>query len=338
MDVAKRTALAPQRWTPGRDAGLTGSFVPTATFADLVLLPVSGVGPEDIAIDAQGRIITGVEDGRLMRLTTDGRHLELLGNTRGRPLGIEVTAAGGLVVCDAYRGLLHVEPDDGRMEVLVDSVAGIPLRLTNNAAVSTNGDIYFTESSTKFQLSEFKGDLLEHSSTGRLLRWSPGGDVEVLLTGLDFANGVALAADESYLLVAETGGYRVRRVELTGERAGSSSVIIENLPGLPDNMSTGSDGLFWMAMPSTRNRLLDRLLSRPGRLRSMVWALPEALQPEAARVTWVCAIDGNGRVVHNIFSPGDDFHYVTGVTEHDGWLYLGSLAESAVAKAPVPST
>ena len=136
-------------------------------------------------------------------------------------------------------------------------------------------------------------------------------------------------------LVAETGGYRVTRLDLTGSEAGRRSVIIDNLPGLPDNMSTGSGGIFWIALPSERNALLDMLLPRPGMLRSAVWAMPDRLQPDANRITWVIGIDGEGDVVHNLQGSGEDFHYVTGVREHDGRLYLGSLVEPAIATAPL---
>ena len=43
---------------------------------------------------------------------------------------------------------------------------------------------------------------MEHSGTGRLLQFDPSGRVEVLLSGLQFANGVALAEDESFVAVA----------------------------------------------------------------------------------------------------------------------------------------
>ena len=151
-----------------------------------------------------------------------------------------------------------------------------------------------------------------------------------MLDGLDFANGVALAEDDSFVLVAETGGYRVQRVDLTGEHAGAARVILDNMPGMPDNMSRGSDGVFWIAMPSTRNRLLDSLLPRAGALRSMVWSLPDSLQPDADRVLWVVGIDGEGQVLRNVYVENADYHYVTGVREHEGKVYLGSLAESAI--------
>jgi hypothetical protein len=205
------------------------------------------------------------------------------------------------------------------------------MRFTNNCAVAKDGTIYFSDSSQHFGLEDFKGDLLSHTSSGRLIRRAPDGTITVLLDDLDFANGVALAQDESFVLVAETGGYRVTRLDLAGPEAGRRSVIIDNLPGIPDNMSTGSDGVFWIAMPTARNRLLDLLLSRPGFLRSAVWSMPERLQPDVTRITWVVGIDGEGDVVHNLQASGKDFHYVTGVREHDGRLYLGSLVEPGVA-------
>jgi hypothetical protein len=35
--------------------------------------------------------------------------------------------------------------------------------------------------------------------------------------------------------------------------------------------------------------------------------------------------------VHNLQASGKDFHYVTGVREYDGRLYLGSLVEPGIA-------
>lgn len=315
---------------------MSGPFAKAVSPIDVRTIPVTGVGPEDVVVDAQGRLITGTADGRVLAVGIDGRRIEVIAETGGRPLGIELHPEGWLVVCDADRGLLRVDPDTGAVSTLVDSVAGQRMRFTNNAAVARDGSIYFTDSSTRFGIEEFKGDLLAHTSSGRLLRWTPSDGVDVLLEGLDFANGVALSADDSFVLVAETGGYRVRRLDLTGPDAGRARIVLENLPGLPDNMSRGTDGLFWMAMPSTRNRLLDALLPRPGVLRSLVWALPDSLQPDADRILWAVGLDGEGQVMRNVFIPDGAYHYVTGVREHDGRLYLGSLAESALAVVTLP--
>jgi sugar lactone lactonase YvrE len=330
-----RTPLHARRWRPPADRGRTGAFAPTAALP-LTRLAVPGPKPEDVAIDATGRVVAGLADGRVVRVDPASGEVAVLADTGGRPLGIEVDGDGTLVVCDTERGLLRVDPGTGQVHELVTRIAGRPLRFTNNAAVARDGTIYFSDSSERFGLAEFKGDLLAHSDTGRLLRRSPDGSVDVLLDGLAFANGVALAPDESFVLVAETGGYRVTRLDLTGPAQGRARPVAENLPGLPDNLSTGSDGRFWMAMPSTRNRLLDRLLPGPGWLRSAVWALPERLQPEADRVAWAVAIDGEGTVLTSVDGPADAYHYVTGVREHEGRLYLGSLGESAVGVLTLP--
>jgi sugar lactone lactonase YvrE len=328
-----KTRLTPRRWRPPRDVGLRGPFAPNQALDGIEVIPLPGSGAEDVAVDAEGSIYTGTSEGYLLRISPDGRSIERVAQTGGRPLGIEVHPEGWLVVCDAHRGLLRIDPASGDITELVTAIDGRPMRFTNNCAVAKDGTIYFSDSSLHFGIDEFKGDILSHSGTGRLIRRDTDGTVTVLLDDLDFANGVALAEDESFVLVAETGGYRVTRLDLSGPDAGARSVIIDNMPGLPDNMSTGSDGVFWIALPSARNRLLDLLLPRPGFLRSAVWAMPDRLQPDATRITWVVGIDGEGDVVHNLQGSGKDFHYVTGVREHAGRLYLGSLVEPGIATA-----
>jgi sugar lactone lactonase YvrE len=299
-------------------------------------LEVDGAAPEDVVVDDAGRVVTGVDDGRVLRVGPDGG-VEVVADTGGRPLGIELLGDGRLLVCDARRGLLAVDPATSAVEVLVDRVAGEPMRFCNNAAVAADGTVYFSDSSRRFGIDHWRADLLEHSGTGRLLRRDPGGGVEVLLDGLQFANGVALAADESFVTVAETGAYRLTRLWLAGERAGRTDLLADNLPGFPDNLSTGTGGLIWVALGSPRNPLLDRLHRRHPALRRAVWALPERLQPKPVRTLWVLAVDAGGAVVHDLQGPGDDYTMVTGVREHGGRLYLGSLAERAVAVLDLPA-
>lgn len=304
------------------------------------LFPVPGTGPEDVAVDVDGRVYAGLVDGTLVRLPAGGGPPEVVGRTGGRPLGIEIDAAGHLVVCDAQRGLLRVDPATAQVRTLVaagELVGGLPLRVCNNAAVAGDGTIYFSDSSQRFELEHWKADLLEHSGTGRLLRRDADGAVEVVLEGLQFANGVALAADGSFVVVAETGGYRLTRRWLSGPRAGAVDRLAENLPGFPDNLSLGSDGLIWIAMGSPRNALLDLLASRSPVLRRMVWALPAGLQPKPADTVWVCAVDVAGELVHDLQATVDGFSMATGVRENAGTVWLGSLQGGAVAAFDLPA-
>jgi sugar lactone lactonase YvrE len=318
-----RPAISPVVWQPPAAPARARQPHSARPLPALTVLDVLGRGPEDVLVDAEGRLLCGVADGRILRLARDGRLVEVLADTGGRPLGLEWLPDGALLVCDARRGLLRVEPATGAVETLAEGFA-----FCNNAAVAADGTVYFTDSTDRLGIDHWKAEILQHSGSGRLLRRGLGNETTVLLDGLEFANGVALAPDESFLVVAETSAYRLTRWSVAD---GSASVFVDNLPGFPDNVSTGSDGLFWVALASPRNALLDRLLPKAPALRKAVWALPDRLQPREAHTVWVQAYDGSGQLVHDLQAPADRFGVVTGVREVDGLVALGSLTAPCVA-------
>lgn len=296
---------------------------------EVVDLP--GTGPEDVVVDTDGSVITGVSDGRILRIGIDGGVTEIA-TTHGYPLGIELAGDDSLIVCDCHRGLLRVDPRSGAMEVLVDQFEGARFRFCNNATVAPDGSIYFTDSSTEFGQDHYAAELLAHTGTGRLFRWTPDQGIELILGGLDFANGVTLSPDGTFLVVAETGSYRLRRCWLGGPRAGQDEILVDNLPGFPDNLSTGDSGLIWVALPSCRNRILDALSPRPPLLRKVAWAIPKRFQPKEKATVWVQAYDSDGALVHDLQTTHPRFHMVTGVREFEGSLWLGSLTARAIGR------
>ena len=302
--------------------------------------PVPGHGAEDVVVDHEGRVLTGTEDGSIFAMDPGGDRVERVARTRGRPLGLELLPEGRLLVCDARRGLLAVDPAAGpgvEPEELTTLVEGRPMKFCNNAAVHGSGAIYFSDSSLRYGIDQWRSDMAENTATGRLLRRDPDGGVEVLLTGLRFANGVALAADESYVAVAQTGGRSVVRRWLTGSRAGTDDVLVDDLPGYPDNIARGSDGLIWVALAGPVDPVLERLMGGPDRLGRLASRLPQRMQPQPKRSVRVMAFDDRGAVVHDVSLAADGFHMVTGVREHDGTVWLGSLHESAVASFALSS-
>ena len=301
-------------------------------------LPVPGHGAEDVVVDAQGHAYTGTEDGAVLRVAPDGS-VTRVGHTRGRPLGLELLDDDRLLVCDAERGLLAMHRTTGAVEVLVTEVAGRPLGVCNNAAVAADGSIWFSDSSAVHPLRRWRADLLEATCTGRLLRRAPDGSVEEHLTGLDFANGVALAPDGSAVHVAETGARTVVRLWLSGSRAGTRDLFAADLPGYPDNLSTGSDGLVWVTIASPPVAALERLRAHaPALVRRLGRVLPPALLPAPVRSVHVQAYRPDGALVHDLRLPATDFHLVTGVREHRGTLWFGSLEEAAVATLDLAAT
>lgn len=326
-----RPPVAPVRWKPPKNPGLKGPYRKNQALAASDLWPVPDTGPEDIVLTDDGTLYTGTSDGSILKVTEEGNRIDRVAHTGGRPLGIELLADGRLLVCDADEGLLAVDASSGDIERLVVSVDGERLGCTNNAAVAPDGTIWFTDSSRRFPVHHYKGDIIEHTGTGRLIRRDPDGTLETVLDGLHFANGVALDPDGGFVLVAETGMYRIQRLWLTGERAGITEVFAE-MPGFPDNLSTGPTGTFWCAMASSRNRLLDTLLPLNPVIRKVVWKMPDALQPDPAKQAIVVGYDASGNVTHNLQWHKGEFIVATGAREHDGWLYVGSLESAAILR------
>jgi sugar lactone lactonase YvrE len=326
--------IDPASWTPPVPPALSGPYAPNDYLASVERLG-AGVGraPEDVAVDAQGRLYGGMEDGRIWRFQPDGSQPELFADTGGRPLGLHFDAAGNLVVADADNGLLAVDPD-GEIEVLSTSHNGRPYRLVDDVDVAADGTIYFSDASHKFGLQDNILDLLEHQPNGRLLAYNPAtGTTRLVLDRLYFANGVAVSPDQSFVLVVETGSFRLQRVWISGSRQGESEIFIDNLPGFPDGVSSDGVDTFWVALVSPRQPDVENMSPF---LRKVVVRLPDSLLPAAKNYGFVLGLDVEGNVVHNLQDPSASYAQNSSVQQHGDMLYLGSLFEEAIGRVPVP--
>ena len=303
---------------------------------------IGGRGPEDVVADARGRVLTGVEDGRILRLDgladPEAVRVETLADTGGRPLGLELLPDDGLLVCDAERGLLRVDLADGTVRVLADSVAGEPLRGGSNVVALSDGSVYFTVFSLRYPIERWIGDIVEHTGTGRLLRLAPGADSpEVLLDGLQFANGLAPSADESFLVVVETGVRRLTRYWLTGPKAGRSEPFVEDLPGMPDNLwRAGPDGPIWVALAGPRVAPLELLHQAPPAVRQAAARVAVHMPFRPTGTIGAMAFDDDGTVVHHLAARGSSYRMATSVCEAAGHLVLGSVWERGIALCEPP--
>ncbi|HEY3880771.1 MAG TPA: SMP-30/gluconolactonase/LRE family protein, partial [Trebonia sp.] len=308
------------------------------------LIPLPGHGPEDVVTDAAGMLLCGVEGGRILRVNPADGTAATVADTGGRPLGLEVLDDGRVLVCDSHRGLLRIDPGSGDVETLVAEVGGRPLRFCSNAAAMTDGTIWFTESTSRFGFENYRGAILEQRPAGRLFRLDRDGSVATVLDDLDFANGVALTGDQSALIFAETAGYRVSKLWLTGGKAGQRETLLDNMPGFPDNLSrltggrNGRGGRIWVAIAAPRYPLLDRLANTPPVIRKAVWRIPDRLSLEPPRATWAIAIDESGAITADYRADRSDFYFSTGAAEHDGRLYLASPECGALLALDLPAS
>ena len=287
-------------------------------------------GPEDATLGADGAIYATTTGGMVLRIDRRGKVSEFA-DVGGRPLGIETDADGSLLVANAYAGIQRVRRD-GTVITLLDEVDGTPLVYADDLAIAADGTVYFTEASTKFGAARFGGtyegsllDIMEHGGHGRVIEFDPQtGLAHVFIDGLDFANGIAISEDQRFLLIAETGSYRILRHWLEGTAAGSTEVLLDNLPAFPDNINNGLDGRFWIGMVAPRIALLDKLSNRPF-LRKIVQRLPAAMRPRAEPYSHVIAINGDGVVLENLHGESARFPTLTGVLETPRSLYLTTL-------------
>lgn len=336
--------ISPAAWNPPQAPDLTGQYQQNSRLAGVERLslgtgtprPGTGFAPEDVAIDAEGRLYAGLDDGRIMRLQADGTRPEEFSHTHGRPLGLVFDGTGNLIVADAIKGLLAIARD-GSVSVLTTEADGLRFACTNDLDVARDGTVYFTDASSKFPLTDFTADILEHQGNGRLLAYDPKTKTtRTLMKNLCFANGVAVSPDQTFLLVVETGAYRVHRFWLSGPKQGQSEIFIDNLPGFPDGISSNGKNKFWVALVTPRDETLDKLLPHPF-LRKVIYRLPKLVQPAPKRYSFVLSLDANGKVVDNLQNPaGDCYAEIANVVEHNGALYFGSIGESTVGRFHLP--
>lgn len=329
--------INPVAWEPPPAPGYFGPYAPNQILARAELLGVgAGEGPETVTPDAQGRMVMGYKDGRIERFAADGKTHETLANTGGRPEGHAYDAQGNLIIADAIKGLLRLTPD-GKLSTLSNAADGVPYGFTDDVAVAQDGSIYFSDASDKFGPAMLGvDDVLEHGGRGRLLKYDPAsGKATVLLSGLQFANGVTVGPDDAYVLVNETGNYDVVRYWLKGEKAGMHEVFIGNLPGLPDGICFNGRDTFWLALYAPRDKLLDTFAGVPF-LRKVVLRLPKMVMPEPERRGFVLGLNLKGEVVRNLQDPSpQSFAPITAAKEMNGTLYFGSVIRTEFARLPL---
>lgn len=325
----------PVGWTPGPG---TPPDVARSTAAPEPASPPLN-GPEDVAVGPDGAVYTGDRDGVLHRVAPDGTG-SVHARVGGRPLGLAVDADGALLVANHGVGLQRVTPD-GRVTTLVERVDGRPVTFANDLAVGPDGVVWFSDSSARYHrgtLGEGRPsylfpDLLDGRPSGRLLSYDPRtGAARTVLDGLHLPNGIAVSADGSAVWVAESNRYRILRLDVA---SGAATVLLDDLPGVADGLTTAPDGTVLLALYD-RAALLDRLV------------LPTALGREVlARLPMSWFVGETSPRPGSVLVLGPDGvprHHVTGlapaptnvVPDGDRW-WLGALLGHPLRTMPAPA-
>ncbi|CAG0895851.1 unnamed protein product [Cyprideis torosa] len=224
-----------------------------------VLLKSELPGPESIVFTENGNVITGLEDGRvvkfdprsdsspgtIVRTGTDCTNKFICPPDVGRPVGIRLDKSGThAILADAYRGILRVSLRDGKVETIIsmdDMIDDRPAKFPDDCDIGRDGTIYWSDAAGMSTLNNLFIELLS-DGYGRLIATNPKTKTSrVLVTNIRFANGVQLTSDESAVLVVETGNFRILKYHLKGPKNGTVEVFADT-PFAPDNIRPNGRG------------------------------------------------------------------------------------------------
>ena len=338
--------VSPVAWPRPEAVDYAGPFAVNRRLAALSTLSLGHErGPEHV-LAHDGWLYVAVESGAILRLRPDGRAREEVIRTGGRPLGFAFAPDGALVIADPlagrHGGLWRWTPA-GTLELLTDAVDGTAIAYADAVIVGADGRYYFTDASQRFGARAHGGtfeasvlDLLEQRCTGRVLVYDPATRATgTVMTDLCFANGIELSPDGQRLYVNETGRYRIWEMPL-GLRAGSAlhppsgaRILVDRLPGYPDNLTRGEEGRYWVGLVKPRSAFIDGTAEHPW-LRAMAMRLPRSLWPVPPAYGHVVAFDETGRVLADLQDPDGAYPSTTGLTEAFGRRYVQSLHAAAL--------
>ena len=332
---------------PPRPSALPNSGSPYALNDKLRNVEVIGLnqieGPEDVILDRDDNLYCGSRHGDIVKFFgPDHKRSEIFAHIGGHPLGMAFDREGSLQVCVGGMGLYAVSAA-GEVRKMTDEtnrssrsiIDDARVRFADDLDIAPDGRIFFSEASIRYESQDWAVDGVECRPNGRVICHDPRtGETRTVLRNIRLANGICMASDGQSLLLNETWACRVLRYWFDGPKAGKVDVVIEGLPGYPDNINRASDGNYWLALVGMRTPVLDLALRRPGFRRRMARRIPmdEWLFPNI-NTGCIVKIDENGNVLDALWDFGGQNHpMITSMREHRGHLYIGGIYNNRIGK------
>ncbi len=304
-------------------------------------------GPEDVIFDRKDHLYTVNRNGSIIRFLAPKYELrEEFSRIGGRPLGLALDRDENLIVCVAGMGVYGVRPDrtvfkvtDQTRRTWYRPKDDSRLWLADDLDITADGKIYFSDATTRYDLTDWALDGFEGRGNGRLMCHDPAtGSTRTVLKDLAFPNGVCISHDGRSVLWVSTWLCKIYRYWIDGDRAGTLEVLFDNLPGYPDNINRASDGNYWLALVGIRSPVYDLAMADPGfRIRMVKQIPPDEWLCPGINFGCVIKFDDRGNVLESLWDPGAHSHpTITSMREHKGYLYIGGLENNRIGRLRLP--
>jgi gluconolactonase len=200
--------------------------------------------------------------GRIFRISPLGEW-EVFAHYDGHPNGLKIHRDGRIFVADQKCGLLSFDPATGERTTLLEGTVQGPFGGLNDLVFADNGDLYFTD----------PGESALENPVGRVFRLRTSGELDLLIDGLPYPNGLVLNAKQDVLYLAVTRSLQVLRVPLRSDYRGvfKCGVFVQLSGGLagPDGMALDEAGNLIVAHSGFATAWMFSPLGEPlGRVRS----------------------------------------------------------------------
>lgn len=175
-------------------------------------------------------------------------------------------------------------------------------------------------------------EVLYKHRKGRIISFDLRSNIAtVVLKDLAFPNGIVYDKSTSSIIFSELNRHRIVRYYVDGPKKGDQEYVIENLFGFGDNLKLNEKGELLVAIPATRDELLDYLNSRPD-LRKLMIYLPERLiYAFAKKRAGGIRIDlKTGTISEYMFGAPTKTFFVTTVLEKNNKTYFSSLRSPTI--------
>jgi ribose transport system permease protein len=260
----------------------------------------------------------------------------------GRPYGMQFDKDENLIVCVGGMGVYGVKPNGGVFKVTDETSRtwtklndDSRVRMADDLDIAPDGKIYFSDCTTRYEAATYPLEVVEGRPNGRVLCYDPATKkTHKLIKSFYFPNGICVAHDCRSIFIASTTDCRIYRHWLAGPQSGKTEILIDEIPGHPDNINRASDGNYWLALIGVRTPSFDLSMRKAAFRRRMAKQVPpdEWLGPN---LNYGCVVkfDDAGTVLESYWDPTGVSHpSVTSMREHKGYLYLGGIENNRIGR------